>query len=311
MTSHHDAVSDDLLSPAERLAAACADLARRCDLGDRLAQARAALAEARTERAALAASAEQEEADVERLSGSSASALWSRLRGRLDDDLSRERSEHEQARAALDAADAWLRALRSDVDDLVEQSSELVDADAREQAALEDLARAGAAWDGLDPAAVAQARAEVDRRRKTRELDLALATGAGLLQSLDRVLTLAASLSGHAVLDTHDLAPAREKLAAIDELRPHVEAANDGLQAFASRVRALGVPDDLPQLSSPRLDRRARAIDEWLDDPVTDALVLGEARQVIMTVRTAIDRTERAVAYLRARRDELPPAKAV
>ena len=82
-----DDLAPDVPSPAQRLERARADLVRRGDLGDRVSAARAALAAAREERTALASRVEGEAGDVERLERASASALWSRFRGRHDEGL--------------------------------------------------------------------------------------------------------------------------------------------------------------------------------------------------------------------------------
>lgn len=165
-----DATSDRPLGPAGRLDAARADLARRARLGDRVAAVRQSLAAARQDREIVARRVQSEAHEVERLQGGSLAALWSRLCGRQSEDLVRRREQLEQARADLAEAGARVADARAEVSRLVEESIHLVDADQREQAALEELCRGVAARDGLDPVRLAQARAEVGRRREAREL---------------------------------------------------------------------------------------------------------------------------------------------
>lgn len=301
-------VPADVLSPARRLEEARDDLERRRRLGARLAEARTALAAAREERGGPARRVDRASTGLDRMTSGTAVALWSRLRGRRDGDLARLRAELERAHADLAAADARVGALRAEVDRLVEESEELVDADRREQSALEDLALGGLAWDGQDPVHVAQARAEVDRRNVVRELDIALATGMGLLRSLELVESLAVAFQGLSWTDHYDVAKSRLKYQKLAELVPHVHAANDGLAGFAARAGALGALEKgaLPALDAPQIDRRVRAADEWLDDPVSDVLVLSESRRLVDAARLVLGCIEEAVAELRRQRELVP-----
>lgn len=303
-----DAASDRPLDPAERLEAARADLARRARLGDRVAAVRQSLAAARGARAIVARRVESEAHEVERMEGGSAAALWSRLRGRQSEDLVRRREALEQAQADLAVADARVAAARAEVDRLVEESRLLVDADQREQAALVDLSRGSAAADGLDPVRVAQARAEVGRRRDVRELDLAIATGSGLLRSLHVVQSLSASFLTASWSDLRDRGSSWATYDRLSELAPHLQAANEGLSGFSARAEALDAlaTGRLPPLVAPQLHQRDRAVDRWVDDPVTDAMVRGEARELASTARIVVGIVAETVSELQRRRALVP-----
>jgi hypothetical protein len=238
----------------------------------------------------------------------SAAALWSRLRGRREEGLARGRAGLERARADLAGAEERVATLRAAVDRLVEQSEHLADADRREQSALEDLASGGLAWDGQDAGQVAEARAEVDRRRTVRELDLALATGAGMLRSLELVRSLSASLHRSAWLDAKDVSGSWVKYQKLAELVPHLQSVNEGLRGFAAQAGPFGTlaTAQLPLFTAPQIDRRVRLADEWLDDPVTDLLVTAESRQVLDDARIALGVVEQAVATLRRQRELIP-----
>ncbi|WNM38575.1 hypothetical protein RMN56_26100 [Micromonospora halotolerans] len=279
-----------------RLAAAAAAIREHDLAGQRLRELSVRIGAARAAVSALRERLDAEQADVERLEGLSLSRVVATLRGGRDGALARERAEADSARLRLAEAERLLAALR--------------DESARTQARRRRLATAPGEYAALLDEREHLLTASDDPRRPRL---LELVEQRGRLTAEHRELTEAVSEAGNAESALHHLGELLSRAAdwstydalgggLVTSMVKH-DILDEAADASARVDRALAVlRTELADLPGPALDPTTRGLDQltrftdiWLDNLLTDVVVLRRVERS----RDETARTQGEVAALR------------
>lgn len=272
-------------------------VAEHARLTARLDRARAALAGCEQEVDRRSAQAVREAQDVQRLESFGTTRIWAVLRGRHDEELSREKAEQLAAEYAVVEAEQRARTARGEVDAVVAEIGRLGDVVERRRSALESvagwLAESGhVTAERVDALAQERAAAVADQR----ETEEAIAAADAGLDALGRAAQALSSAGGWATWDTFGgggLLTDMAKYRRMDEAQALMGHADRALHRLSDELADLG----LRGVGGLEISQLARAMDVWFDNIFTDWAV----RDRIAEARSRVDQALRAVHEVRAR----------
>jgi hypothetical protein len=297
-------VPDDLPTPLRLLDRARADAAERVELDARIDAASRILADDAARLRLLREAMAQEQRDVERLGRVTPTRLWSSLRGRVEEDLDRERDEADAAAAAVEDCASGVERQQEELARLRGRSAALADAESRLDLALEIVARGADGLDASHPDAVRAAVRELALRREVRELEEAHAAGASALAALvsaHRVVQAADAWSGYDTFGGGGLLSSAIKHQRLDEARGALQLAGEALERLTRELDDL----HLPAVRLGRFDGLTRGVDIWFDNIFTDLAVRSEIKRCRAEVENAIGRVEDVLSSLEERHRSL------
>lgn len=274
-------------------------------LADRAEARRLAAARERLEPQLQAARAQAEErrrrvddeaADVDRLDRPSAARLLASLGGTLTERRAREEAELEQARFALQQAQAQLADLSQEADRLEGDRARLRGAEEGFEEALADLVLAAR----VDPAAAEVAREATHRLeaiQRRREVEEALAAGDVALQHLREAQRRYSHASDWSTADTFldgGLLTSMMKYDRVDKATEELRQASVAVQRFSRELADV----ELPGLAVPVVDDFERGIDIFFDNIFTDWSVRSRIKDAQVQVDGAVAEVETAMERL-------------
>lgn len=275
-------------------------------LADRAEARRLAAARTRLEPRLQAARAEVDErrrrvdteaADVDRLDRPSASRLLASLGGTLTERRAREEAEVEQARFALQQAQAQLADLAQEADRLDGERARLRGAEEGFEEALADLVLAAR----VDPSAGDVAREATHRLeaiQRRREVEEALAAGEVATKHLGEAQRRYSHASDWSGVDTFldgGMFTSMMKHDRIDKATEELRLASVAVERFSRELADV----ELPGLAVPIVDDFERGIDIFFDNIFTDWSVRSRIKDAqaqvdaaVAEVATTMDRLE-------------------
>lgn len=277
----------DLREHQERLERAERRVAEARYLATRLDQARAAHAAASEVVMERERAVAEEDDDIRALESLGPTRIWAALRGRVDDDLARERAEREAARYAAGLArDERDRHART-AEALAAELAGLGDVDgevARALAAKEHWLRATGAPGGAELDAIAHELGHTELQ--LREVSEAEAAGHDAVTHLDVALTQLGRAGDWALLDTMGGGWATDvmKYSRLDEATAALHQARAALAHLGTELADLG----MTATDEVAVDELTRGFDVWFDNVFTDFSVaqrVERARQQAEHVR--------------------------
>lgn len=294
--------------PADELTAAVAAVRAAERAAAQVDELHALLAEERLLLDELAQKLAREERDVSRLEGVSLARVVAAVRGRREEELTRERAETDAARLAVETRRYTIARLAEELDGLQRVAASGPAATARLQELLT------AAESGAESAAL---RRNAERRGELTaditELEEALGAAVEAAHRLQGVQELLHAASGWSTYDTFfggGLLASAVKHSRLDDATDAAAEARQSLRRLQAELADVGATADvhLPDVSA-----GLRAFDVWFDNVFSDVAVHTRVRDAQHDVADTARAVEAVARQMRARidaaRDELAAAE--
>lgn len=274
-------------------------------LAQRLGEATARAEKSRAEADAAGARLTGEERDVARLESLSWPRILAALKGSRASDLEREQAERDRARYEAAVARAHATADADEAASLKARLAALGDVEGRYAAALDARER----WIRDHGEVVAVRLEDIARQRgrvseEIREVEEAIAAGEAALQCLSHAAELLGSARSWSTYDTFfggGFFADAMKYDRLDQVSASLRQAADAVRRFSRELVDVGVA----ALQTTEVGALGQAFDVFFDNLFSDFAVRERIIAAGEHTRVDLDRVQRVMASLEARRTEL------